>query len=320
MLAFGCMSAHHLPHFPAPPNGALHSSRPSAAAHPRRRPAPAERLRAKAAAVSAESSEAAALQKQLVQQERELARQAAQLAKEAAEVDVRARESSKHLGQVGAAASVGRQTQHPAGAASCAGACSCLCLLLLPVPFSLPLRVAGYSPPRSLQAEATQAVLERRAEELNAAEVRVRKLQVCSMPGCRLSDSRWTAGSRRQLFCSSHRRLLSSNDAAAAFPPRPPPPAAAQVHVEQQMRALEGREAELRTIEVSWRGSCRCGRRAGTAPFLVPMPRCWLVRPLAHTHAPMPCTCCCRSSLRRCTGGSSWQQKRSGACSSSRAS
>lgn len=66
-----------------------------------------ERLRAKAAAVAADSFEVAALQKQVAQQERELARQAAELARDAAEVDVRAREAAKQLGQV---SWVGRKT------------------------------------------------------------------------------------------------------------------------------------------------------------------------------------------------------------------
>lgn len=73
-----------------------------------------------------ESSEAAALQKQLAARERELSRQAAQLAKDAAEAEVRGREAAKQLAQ----------------------------------------------------AEASQALLERRAEELSTAEVRVRELQV----------------------------------------------------------------------------------------------------------------------------------------------
>lgn len=47
-----------------------------------------------------ESSEAAALQKQLAGQERDLARQAAALAKDSAEVEVRGREASKLLSQV----------------------------------------------------------------------------------------------------------------------------------------------------------------------------------------------------------------------------
>ncbi len=83
-------------------------------------------MRAKAAAVTEEAGETAALHKQLAAQERELARQAAQLAKDSAEAEVRGREAAKQLSQ----------------------------------------------------AEASQALLERRAEELNTAEVRVRELQV----------------------------------------------------------------------------------------------------------------------------------------------
>ena len=84
------------------------------------------------------------------------------------------------------------------------------------------------------QAEATQAALERRAEELNATELRVRELQVGRQEG-RLDC--------RPYCCCRGGVLLCWAPALSCAP-------SLQVRVEQQARALETREAELRTVEV----------------------------------------------------------------------
>ena len=106
--------------------------------------------------------------------------------------------------------------------------CACPCLLLL-------------------QAEASQAMLERRAEELNAAELRVRELQVGGCFGVggdllRRVRAWCRPGSpAASLPCRQRAGQLAEPYACTAL---------LQVRVEQQMRALEGREAELRTVEV----------------------------------------------------------------------
>lgn len=94
----------------------------------------------------------------------------------------------------------------------------------------------------ALQADATQAALERRAEDLNAAELRVRELQVGRLTGAASFDCRKPQAPCLALRCAHSQR--------ARLSPRCRLSVAGQVRVEQQMRALEAREAELRTVEV----------------------------------------------------------------------
>ncbi len=105
----------------------------------------------------------------------------------------------------------------------------------------------------AVQAEATQAALERQSEEANAAELRIRELQVW--------DQSFACSNCSQSFGSlfaviNHLPTASQQTDSCLLLPVPPnadmPPGlpSAQVRAEQQMRALEAREAELRAIEV----------------------------------------------------------------------